>query len=54
MIDLIASTVEEPLKEAVLREFKREAFLAILAEEEPNLTTDPTLVGGIREEIMRT
>ena len=53
MIDLIASTVEEPLDEAVLARFKRESFLAILAEEEPNLTTDATLVGSIREEVLR-
>ena len=53
MIDLIASTVDEPLDEAMLNSFKREAFLAILAEEEANLTTDPNLVGGIREELLR-
>ena len=54
MIDLIASTVEEPLAAASLREIKREAFLAILAEEEPNLTTDPQLVSAIRAELLRT
>ena len=53
MIDLIASTVEQPLDEATLRGFKRAAFLAILAEEEPNLTTDAGLLTGIREEVLR-
>ena len=45
--------VEPPSPEALLSGFKREAFLAILAEEEPNLITDPTLVGAIREEVLR-
>ncbi len=52
MIDLIASTVEQPLDEATLRGFKREAFLAILAEEEPRLTTDAGLVAGLRAEVL--
>ena len=53
MIDLIASTVEEPLGDAMLREFKREAFLAVLEEEEGRLVTEPGLVTGIREEVLR-
>ena len=54
MIDLVATalpsdallTVEE------LRGFKREAFLAILDEEEGRLCTDPGLVAGIRAEVL--
>ena len=53
MIDLMASTVEEPLDSVALKAFKREAFLAILAEEEPNLTTEPGLIPGIRAEVLR-
>jgi hypothetical protein len=36
-----------------LKAFKREAFLAILQEEEGRLKADPTLVPGLREEVMR-
>ena len=52
MVDLIASTVEEPLDEATLRGFKRDAFLAVLVEEEPRLQTEPDLVAGIRAEVL--
>ncbi len=51
MIDIIASSVEPPLPDDVLAILKRDAFLAILDEEEPSLTTDPTLVPGIRREV---
>ncbi|MGH6787783.1 MAG: patatin-like protein [Novosphingobium sp.] len=52
-IDLIASALPQgaEVAEADLAGFKREAFLAILAEEEPRLTADPALVAGIRAEI---
>jgi patatin-related protein len=51
MIDIIASSVEPALPAATLAMFKRDAFLAILAEEEPRLTANPTLVAGIRLEV---
>ena len=52
MVDLIVSTVEKPLTEQSIAEFKREAFLAVLAEEEPRLQTDPGLVTSIRAEVL--
>ena len=52
MIDLIASTVEEPLAGRIIAGFKREAFLAVLAEEEPRLQTEPELVASIRAEVL--
>jgi hypothetical protein len=55
MIDLVASTLPDnaTLSAEELKGFKREAFLAILAEEEERLQADPGLVPGIREEVMR-
>jgi patatin-related protein len=53
MIDLIASTVEEPLPDDVIAGFKRDAFSAILDEEEGRLTAEPGLVPGLRQEIAR-
>ena len=53
MIDLVVSALPEgdTVEAAELAAIKREAFLAILDEEEPRLTTDPRLVAGIRDEI---
>jgi patatin-related protein len=51
MIDIIASSVEPPLPDATLAALKRDAFLAVLDEEEPRLTADPTLVPGLRREV---
>ena len=51
MIDLIASTVEEPLDEAMLGQFKHEAFLAVLEEERGRLVTEPGLVDGLVAEV---
>lgn len=53
MIDLIASTVPkgQAIGAADLDQFKREAFLAILAEEERRLQTDPGLVAKVRTEV---
>ncbi len=55
MIDLVASALPgaEPLTPAEMKQFKREAFLAILAEEESRLKADPGLIPGIRAEVMR-
>ena len=54
MIDLIASALpdNDPLEPAVLARFKRDAFLAILTEEEPRLTADRGLVARIRAEVV--
>jgi len=56
MIDLVASTLPSGmvLEEAELARFKREAFLAVLDEEEGRLKADPRLVPGIRAEILRS
>jgi patatin-related protein len=52
LIDLIASTLETGgLDAAELDRAKREAFLAILAEEEGRLVADPALIAGIRSEL---
>lgn len=50
MIDLVASTVED-FSDADRAAFKREAFLAILDEEEPRLTADPAMLRRLRCEI---
>lgn len=53
-IDLIASTLSDtmPFDARELARLKRDAFLAILDEEESRLQTDPSLVPGIREEVL--
>lgn len=53
VIDLVASTLPEDraMESADMRRFKREAFLAILTEEEGRLRTDPGLVARIRREV---
>ena len=54
MIDLVASTLPDGKVIAAdeLARFKREAFLAILDEEEGRLMADPGLVAGIRVEVL--
>jgi len=54
MIDLVVSALpeEETMAPEAIRAFKQEAFLAILDEEEGRLMTDPSLVPGIREEVL--
>jgi patatin-related protein len=54
MIDLVASTLPDnaTLSAEEMQAFKREAFLAILDEEELRLVADPGLVRGIRAEVM--
>jgi hypothetical protein len=52
MIDLIGSTLEGALDQAELAEFKHQAFLAILDEEEGRLKEDPRLVSALREEVL--
>ena len=54
MVDLVASALPEGtvLTADVLVAFKRDAFLAILDEEEGRLMADPGLVAGIRAEVL--
>lgn len=52
MVDLVFSTVEEGQDDASIRAFKRDAFLAILDEEEGRLTCEPGLLGQIRREVL--
>ncbi|WP_209347613.1 patatin-like protein [Pontixanthobacter sp. CEM42] len=52
MIDLVCSTLEHPLPDAACARFKRQAFLAILDEEEDRLTADPDLLVTIRKEVL--
>jgi Protein of unknown function (DUF3376) len=51
LIALVASTLEEPANAAFLEGLRREAFLAILDEEQERLTCDPDLLATIRAEI---
>ncbi|WP_408591142.1 patatin-like protein [Novosphingobium sp.] len=51
MIDLIASTADQPLDNAVLRLIKRDAFLAILHEEKARLHAEPGLVERVIGEV---
>jgi patatin-related protein len=53
MVDLLASALPKgmTLDDAEIAQFKREAFLAILDEEEGRLQADPGLVSGIRVEV---
>lgn len=53
MIDLVASSLPpgSGIDPAELAALKREAFLEILAAEEPRLRTDPKLIPGIRVEV---
>lgn len=53
MIDLIASTLDRgnAMPVEILDRFKREAFLAILDEEEPRLQADPSLISSIRNRL---
>jgi patatin-related protein len=54
MIDLVVSALPESatLPPEEVQALKHEAFLSILDEEESRLKTDPTLVPGLRNEIL--
>ena len=52
MIDLVLSTVTEPLGHETERDFKRRAFLAILDEEAAAERCDATMIDGIRAEVL--
>ena len=51
MVDLVVSTMTDPMDKDEIARFKRELFLAILDEEEARLRADPTLVLGLRNEV---
>ena len=53
MIDLIASTLEkgQAIPQGELAAFKKDAFLAILNEEQDRLLADPALIRTIRKEV---
>ncbi|MGV3512021.1 MAG: patatin-like protein [Novosphingobium sp.] len=51
-VDLICSTVESPLAPEVIAAFKRDAFLAILEEEQGRLIAEPGLVDRVRAEVV--
>ena len=53
MIDLLASAVEESLPDETIAAIKRDAFAAILDEEEGRLAAEPELVPALRAELMR-
>ncbi|MFZ9395966.1 MAG: patatin-like protein [Erythrobacter sp.] len=53
MIDLVCSTLSVGIDESACKGFKRAAFLAILDEEESRLRADPSLVSGIRAEVLK-
>ncbi|WP_298189098.1 patatin-like protein [Novosphingobium sp.] len=50
-VDLIASTAEPPLPPGVIRQFKRDVFLAILEEEKPRLTAEAGMVDSVIAEV---
>lgn len=54
MVDLVASALPSGmvLDEAERAQFKREAFLAVLDEEEGRLQADPGLVAAVRTEVL--
>ncbi len=52
MIDLITSTVETPIPGPVIAAFKRDAFLAILEEEQERLVAEPGLTDRIHAEVV--
>ena len=51
MIDLVCSTTDTGVADAVAGDFKRRAFLAIVEEERERLTADPDLIDRVRAEI---
>ncbi|WP_379546797.1 patatin-like protein [Qipengyuania sp. DSG2-2] len=51
MVDLVCSTLDAPMDEAVCMGFKRDLFLAILDEERGRLVADPELVNRIETEV---
>ena len=52
MVDLVCSTVEEPLEDSACQTFKRELFLAILDEEEEARRCSQRLIDILRGEVV--
>jgi hypothetical protein len=54
MVDILLSTLDDGhgITESERAQWRRRLFLAILDEEEPRLAADPTLVAGLRNEVM--
>ncbi len=51
LLDIVVSTLDEPLDRAAMRRFKRAVFHAVLDEEESRLTADPKLIERVRAEV---
>ncbi len=51
LIDIVCSALDTPLDSTLVAAFKRDAFQAILDEEEPRLRAEPDLVAGLRAEV---
>ena len=51
MVDLVCSTLDAPMEDALFLEFKRDLFLAILDEERDRLTADAGLIERIEAEV---
>ena len=52
MIDIVVSTLEQPMPTERIREHKKNAFLAVLEEEQDRLNADPGLIDRLRAEIL--
>ena len=52
MVDLIISTLHEPIAEADIARYKKAVFLAVLDDEQERLTTDPSLIDSVRSEVL--
>lgn len=52
MIDIVVSTLDQPMPTDRIRAHKKKAFLAVLAEEENRLKADPGLIDRLRAEIL--
>jgi patatin-related protein len=52
MVDIVVSTLEQPMPTDRIREHKKKVFLAVLAEEEDRLKADPGLIDRLRAEVL--
>ncbi len=52
MIDIVVSTLENPMPVEQIMRHKRAAFLAVLDEEQQRLVADPELVARVRAEVI--
>ncbi|MEO1921066.1 MAG: DUF3376 domain-containing protein, partial [Sphingomonadaceae bacterium] len=51
LLDIVVSTLDEPLDAKTMRAFKRRLFHAVLDEEEDRLKADPDLIARVRAEV---